>query len=183
MARVATDVYARALFELGEEKGKLSMIANDLYFMHAEMNRNPELMKLLKSPLIPNPKKKEQMEKLFGKEVEPESLHFLFTLIDKHRVDQFESMYRAFRSMFLKKNHFIEAVAITREPLTPKKREELELALSKAIGRDAIVENRVDPHIIGGVVLEMEGRVIDDSIRGRLETLHHDLRTAKGVNR
>ncbi len=163
--------YANALFELSLEEN----IADEVLCQSKEIKelllQNPEFIKLLDTPTIPKEEKVRVADKTFGDSVNKNLLNFMKVMIERknanellHSIDDFEVLYN--------KHYGIEkAVAITAVPMSEEMKNKLCEKLAKVTGEKIILTNKVDPSVIGGVVLEFSDKQYNDSIANKLSEL------------
>lgn len=171
--------YADALFALGERHGQLEEFGSALDLVAATVEREPKLRLFLDTPKVePVEKKRVLREALEGK-VPPLVLNFFLVVLDKRRqrlIPEIATEYRA-----LLDEHFgrINAeVTLAREPDEQLEREIAE-ELSERLGKTVVPRVRVEPGILGGIVVRYGDRVLDGSLRRRLVTLRRRLLDAK----
>lgn len=169
--------YAKALMDLAFEQNKLEEIHKDVKaFKEAAQNRDFYL--LIKSPIVPKPKKTAVLHALFGKAFDKVTLAFLDILVRKGReaylpeiAGEFFELYRAHKK--------ITALKIT--SASPLSEELVKALISKLQAHGAVKENveletKIDPTLIGGFVVETEGKIIDTSVQQSLKQLRHEFK-------
>ena len=163
--------YANALFELSLEENIADEVLCQSKKIKELLLQNPEFIKLLDTPTIPMEEKVRVADKTFGDSVNKNLLNFMKVMIERknanellHSIDDFEVLYN--------KHYGIEkAVAITAVPMSEEMKNKLCEKLAKVTGKKIILTNKVDPSVIGGVVLEFSDKQYNDSIANKLNEL------------
>ena len=160
--------YAEALFLLAcEEKAEREyMMALDE--IGALLRDTPELMALLSSPAIPWKERKEAALAVFGGNVPRHVLSFLQLLCEKGRIRSFEDCKAEYRRLLQIKESVISAKVVSTVPLTEDETRALTQNLEKKCGKTVTLVCSVDPSLLGGLVVELDGTVMDGSLRHRL---------------
>lgn len=175
MAELIARTYADALFEVGVETNKYELIMQELQAVDEIFKNNLQFMEVLKSPLISKDEKKSILSNIFKEELSKEVTNFFKVLIDQKRIGHFSEIKDNFKKLLNDKNNIVEAVAVTAVPLNAEKIESLKAQLSKVTGKNVVLENQIDPTLLGGVLIQMGNEQIDGSVKGRLENLKEEL--------
>lgn len=171
---VVDRVYARALFEAAAEQKRLDVVRGELAQIVAAEAEVPELRELLRNPQLDPRVRAEAMEEVLG--AGDELLrNFLLLLADKGRVAQLEEIAREFERLVAEAEGVISAELTTAIELSDADEKRLLKQIEKASGRKVEATRRVDPGLIGGIVLQVGSHRLDASIRGRLERLRRQL--------
>ena len=160
--------YAEALFllacEEGEEKGIMTALEDTAELLH----KTPELMELLSSPGIPLKERQEVARSVFGGSLPQHLLSFILLLCEKGRIRSFESCVEEYRRLLQIKESVIRAKVVSAVPLTEDEIRGLTRNLEKKSGKTVVLDCSVDPSLLGGLIVEMNGTVMDGSLRHRL---------------
>lgn len=167
-------LYAQALFELSLESESLENVCSELKQCREIFDENPQLVKLLSSPVILKTEKHEVINKIFG---ESGMVHdFICLVTDKNRISYFGKITDAFIEHYNQHNNITEMTVITSIPLKPDLKARLIKKLEQKSGKTVKLNERVDPSIIGGIILRMGNSQIDNSIKGRLDAVAQQLK-------
>lgn len=166
--------YARALFQLANEHRLLDKVHGEVEFLENGLKTSAELRQLLFSQDTKKTDKKKVFEKLL-RDRSNIFLNFMNLLLLKNREALFAIIAREFRSMYERHNKKIRAATITAEPLDAKSTKALKQFLDKTFNADVQIENRLDPAILGGLIVNVEGRVFDGSVQSQLQRLREQL--------
>jgi F-type H+-transporting ATPase subunit delta len=170
----ADRVYAHALFEAAEERGKLETIRDQLAQVAAAEAEVPELRELLRNPQVDPRARAAALEDLLsgGDEL---LRNFLLLLADKGRSGQLEEIAREFDRLVAEHEGVISAELTTAVELSDDDEQRLLKQIEQASGRKIEATRSVDPGLIGGIVLQIGSHRLDASVRGRLERLRRAL--------
>lgn len=171
-----TNVYAEALFALTCESGQLEESLSALQEIRALLSDNPELGSLLSSPAIPVGERVNTAKAVFGESTPEHVLSFLCLLCEKKQVGIFDACVREYERLW-EQYHALSVARVTvAVPMSEEKKEALRVALEKKSGRKVRLDCRVDPAILGGVIVEMDGTLTDGSLRHRLQQVKEELK-------
>jgi F-type H+-transporting ATPase subunit delta len=171
---VVDRVYATALFEAAQEKGKLDAVREQLAQVVEADAQVPELRELLRNPqLDPRARAAALEDVLAGAE---ELLrNFLLLLADKGRTGSLEEIAREFERLLAEHEGIVHAELTTAVELSDDEARTLLAQIEEASGRKVEATRSVDPALIGGIVLQVGSHRLDASVRGRLERLRREL--------
>lgn len=174
MPRVTSgECYARAVFELALGKSELERWRVDLSKI-ANIAADEELMALLEKPELSLDAKKGLLEKRLG-EVNPLALNLAGLLVSRDRLKIAGDISQEYERL-LDAHYGIEhAEVVTVLPLNEEDKERLSSRLEEITGRKFAIDAKVDPAIVGGLIIKIGDRVIDSSLRSRLEALRKNL--------
>lgn len=173
--RVVASRYAQALVGLVSDLKELDRFDEDIEFIKDLLNKDDVFRKFFLSPRVLPKNKKDLIKNVFSDKLSPEVINMLLLIIDKHR----ENIIFEFAQRFDELSDELRGVetgkVITAVPIEDENFNLLEQKVQKFSGRKITLLREVDPAIIGGVILWLGNKVIDGSIRYRLETLKKDL--------
>lgn len=178
MAKLIGKRYALALFEAGQELSKLDDFKEELNNISIALEKNVDLMQILEHPKVAKKAKKDLVAQVFEGQVSQEMLNFLYVIIDKGREENILDINIEYISLYNEEKNILEALAVTAVPMDKSSQNKLTKVLSEKLNKDVKVSNEVDEGVLGGVLLKIENKLIDGTIRGRLESME---RTIKGV--
>lgn len=167
--------YAKALVELAQEQNKLEQVKEDMEtFRGLLKNRDFELM--LKSPVIPNPKKKAILNQLLEDKTDNLSMQFFQILINKEREDVIPEIIPEFMELYREVMHISRLKITSAQPLSEEVVQDIieNLQKSRLIEEHVEVETAVDPELIGGFVLEFDDNLYDASVSNQLTGLKRE---------
>ena len=164
--------YATALFELALEEQALDTVANDLNRFNQALDAFEDLTRLVKSPVFTAEEQGRALAAILDKiEIEGLTKNFLLLVAKNRRLFATPDMISAFRAMLARHRGEAGASVVAASKLTEAQVAALKQALKAALGKDVMLEERVDPALLGGLVVRVGSRMVDSSLRTRLNTL------------
>ncbi len=174
---VAQRIYAKALFEAAKEKDRLAPVQQELDEF-VEMQREvPELRELLRNPRVERQAKADALREIAGSEDELFK-NFLLLVAEKGRGAEIDEIAREFNRLVAEEQDILDVELTTAVALSDREAEKLVGQIEKASGRKVDATRKVDPNLIGGLVLQVGSLRLDSSVRGRLNRLRQELRSA-----
>lgn len=168
--------YARALFEAASESGKLDEVVSDLNAVQQLFNELPALTQFLENPAIPALDKIDFAKTQIIPKVNSWVGNLLGLMIENKRISAFPALIDQLTDLIHKRDNVAKAEAITAAELDNQQLDKLRQALETKFGfSKVLLSNRVEPSILGGVIVKLQDQVIDGSFSGRLENLRKQL--------
>jgi F-type H+-transporting ATPase subunit delta len=164
--------YAAALFELADERHALDAVANDLRELRTMLQESPDLMRLLRSPVLAREDQAKAIAAL-GERAGLSALtrDFLGVVAGNRRLFATPAMIEAYLNQLAARRGEVTAEVTTAQPLNETQRNTLSEQLRRAVGRRVTVDLRVDPSLLGGMIVKVGSRMIDGSLKNRLQRL------------
>ena len=164
--------YANALIELAEEGKTLSKVEQDLQDLSAMIRDSDDLAFTIRSPLNNEAALLKAMNAVSDKaKFQDITKNFLSVLVQNRRLTALPKIIEAFEASLSGRRGGITVDVDVAQDLSAKQKEELQAALSKAIGKEVAINARVEPGILGGMIVTIGSYMIDDSVRRKLERL------------
>jgi len=170
--------YARALFELATAEDQVRRVETDLETITETIRGHLKLKEILGDTNFPAEKKREVIRQVFEANVSPLTLGTLTMLVDVGRDGELAAVATAYAEIAEAGTGAVTAKVTTAVPLTDELRAELTAKLSAMSGTDVELREMVDAAVLGGVVVEIGGRVLDGSVRARLTEMKSQLSVA-----
>jgi len=167
--------YAKSLIELAIERNVLDQVEKDMTYFLAVCDASPEFVRVMSNPIIPHPKKKEILKQLFTGKVSDLTLSMFVLITDKQREGYLVSMAHEFASMYRANKGIDLAEVTTAYPLQDDQRQQFINLVTKKTGKKVELIEKVKPSILGGYILKIEDRMIDESIQNKLTRLKSKL--------
>ncbi len=165
--------YARAAFDLAVSAGQEEAWLRDLRVMESILTQ-PELAALLENPAVTFDEKREVVGRAL-EGLEPMRRNFAFVLIEHRRAAEIPEIVEEFQQELNAYQGIAIAEVTTAVPLDEAESRAVAGRLERLVGKRIILEKRVDPSILGGVIARIGDRLIDGSIAGQLESLRREL--------
>ena len=176
-----TDVsreYAAALYALAAEEGEQKAVSEALKEVSACLKEQPEYKELLSSPALPAEERIKALEAAFGGRVPEVVLSFLGVLCKSRHIRQYEACAAEYQDLYRDACRIAAATAVSAVELTEEQKARLKDRLETMTGRTVELACRVDPSLLGGLTVTVDGRVIDGSLKRRLreikEVMNHE---------
>jgi F-type H+-transporting ATPase subunit delta len=167
--------YARALLEVAAaQKLDLAALATELAQAASVLQGSEELQRALTHPALPVERRKKVAEAVF-EGASPLLARLLGLLLERDRLELLADVSRLFTLLWNEERGVLTAEAITAVALGPEQKGALGKALANATGKKVELSARVDPSLLGGVLVRMGGRTYDGSVRARLQALRDTL--------
>ena len=173
----AARVYAEALFEAGKDRGKLDALHSQLGQLADAVADSHDLQVFLFSPYLSSTDKREGLARAISG-AEPELTNFLELLIEKHRMSEIFRIRRELDELWKKENRRLDVTITSAVDLDEAVVSRIGQEVERQTGEAVELASRVDPEILGGVVLQVGNMVLDASIRNRLEKLRKSVAQA-----
>lgn len=162
--------YAEALIRVGLKLNTLDIFQKELIGINEVINANQELKKFLNNPGFSSKDKKTVLEKLFKKDLNPNVYNFLKLLIDKGRIKNISDIISQYIALADEIRKCLNIEVITPEEVTKEQLSKIGDKFKKQYGSmDVKIKHRIDPKIIGGVIVKIGDKMIDGSIKGKLD--------------
>lgn len=171
MAELVSRRYALALFEAGLELQKIDAFKDELTLLNDVFIREEKLLDILGHPRINKEEKKDMVDKIFQGSLSQEVFNFMYILIDKRRESNILEIKKEYDKLYNEQKNIIKVVARTAVPMEDEAKIKLSKVLGEKLEKTIELSNQVDPSIMGGVVLRIEDKLIDGSLKGQLEDI------------
>ena len=164
--------YAAALYDLGEQAKALDAVAQDLRDLQAMVDESPDFRRLIRSPLMNRDEQWSAMDALLRQAGMHElSRKFLGVVTENRRLFALPAMAKAYLRLLAARRGEITADVTTATKLSDAQMTSLTESLKKAVGAKVAVEHKVDPEILGGLVVRVGSRMFDSSLRTKLQKM------------
>jgi len=170
-------VYAKALFEAAMDKGKLDAIRDQLAQFVEALEGNEDMQLFLFSPYFSSTEKIAGLKKAVS-DPEPEFQNFLELLLERGRMPAIFKIRRQFDALWNKENKRLGVTVTSAVELDPEITKRIGKEIEEQTGNTVELQSRVDPDILGGLVVQVGNMVLDTSIRNRLEKLRKSVASA-----
>ncbi len=176
MAKLISKTYGDALFDIAVENGKTDVFFEEVKGLKQVLTENPELSKFLGHPDIELSEKVTVMENIFKGRVSDEIVGLLRIVVTKGRSPELISILDYFIAKTKEfKKIGVASVTSAAELSDAQKRKIVEKLLSSTSYKEFEMSYKVDPDLIGGVVIRIGDRVVDGSVRNKLANLKKEL--------
>ncbi|MBD1856212.1 MULTISPECIES: ATP synthase F1 subunit delta [Leptolyngbya] len=164
--------YAQALMSLGQSNDLVDRFGEDMANILDTLNASEDLKALVASPLAKADVKKAVLNQVFGDAIHPFTRNFLMLLVDRRRITFLEGICQQYRKLLRKLKQAVLAEVISTVELSDDQKNAIRskvIAMTNANSVD--IETKIDPELIGGVIIKVGSQVIDASLRGQLRRI------------
>jgi len=170
-------VYARALFEVAQDQGKLDDVRDQLGEFADALDSNQEMQVFFFSPYFSTPEKVEGLDNVVTG-AEPIVQNFLKLLIEKSRMPAVFRVRRVFDELWQRENKLLPVEITSAIELDKKTVKQIGDRIGEETGQKIELSEHVDPDILGGLIVRVGNSIIDSSIRARLDQLRKQVAKA-----
>ena len=172
--------YATALFELALDAKSVDAVKADLEKFDALVDASEDLRRLVRSPVFGAEEQSKALAAVLDKAgIKGLAANFLKFIAANRRLFAVRDMVKAFRTLVARWKGEIHAQVTVAEPLADQHRDALISALKSVTGGKAVdIDVKVDPAIIGGLVVKLGSRQVDSSLRTKLNAIKHAMKEA-----
>jgi F-type H+-transporting ATPase subunit delta len=169
-------VYAEALLNTAEQKGRASEILQEFDALVIDLfRRDPDLEKFFASSAIGHDRKQEILEKTFKGRADDVFVDFLLVLNKHDRLDVIRAVHAAYRELFDERAGRIRVQVRSAVPLATDQAEALRQEIRSKFAKEPVLDARVDPDLIAGMVVQVGDWRLDSSVQCRLRNIHDQL--------
>jgi F-type H+-transporting ATPase subunit delta len=168
-------MYGGSLYGLAAEEGIETELLPQVEGTAKLFADSPDYLHLLSLPNLPKKERCGLIDEAFGGQVHAYVVNFLKILCENGLLRELSGCAAEFRARYNAAHGIVEAAAVSAVALTDAEKARLEEKLSAMTGKTVHVHNRVDPTVLGGIRLDMEGERLDGTVQARLEALRRDI--------
>jgi len=169
--RIATR-YAKSLLELSQEQKVLDTVLSDMKLLEEVCDTNRDFLLVLRNPIVSSDQKLKILTSIFGGKVHNLTLEIFKILTRKKREQYLYEIAQVFQQQYNVLKGIVEASVTTVSPLSATNKKEIMALLDKVTNQAKVeLKETVDPDLIGGFVLKIGDKQIDDSVSGKLREL------------
>jgi F-type H+-transporting ATPase subunit delta len=169
--------YATAVFDLAVEMKSVDAVASDFAALKRMMAASPDLARLVRAPIFGRDEQKKGLEAVLGKMgANPLTIRFVALLAAKRRLFGLTDIIGAFNAMVARQRGEMRAEVTSARTLKDGEIEELKRVLKDKLKRDPQIETHVDPTLLGGLIVKVGSRMIDSSLRTKLNGMRAAMR-------
>lgn len=167
--------YAKSLLDLAKEKNIINDIYNDILLFNNTLSQNNQLVSLFKSPVINGNKKFAVVKSIFGSKLNALTIAFIEIIIRKRREMFLPAVAEAFIAQYKDLNNIVNASLKTAVAINDNLTAEVRNFIEKQSGKKIDLTIKVEPNLIGGMVIQIEDKLYDASIAGKLKKAKKEL--------
>ncbi len=168
-------VYGGSLYDLASEEKLTDAILEQMKEVKQIFRDNPDYLKLLSEPSVKKAERTDLIEKAFGAEAERYLVNFLKILCEKNILTEYEGCVEEFIRRYNADNGIAEAMVTSAVELTDAQKKALKEKLEKVSGKTVNLVTKVNPAVLAGLKVELEGVELDGSVSGRMSGISKKL--------
>ena len=166
--------YGGSLYELAAEEQLTDQLLAELDVAVSCIKQDPDYLRLLSTPSVPKKERCALLDKAFA-DAHPYLVNFLKLLCEEGLLAELPGCARAYRDRYNTDHGILEATVVSAAPLSDTSREKLIAKLQEMTGKTVQLTAKVDPSILGGLRLDLNGTRLDGTVQRRLELLHDNI--------
>jgi F-type H+-transporting ATPase subunit delta len=164
--------YATALFELAQEEHVIESVAGDLSRFQKLLDESEDLRRLVRSPVFSAEDQLAALDAILARaEIGGLAANFIRLVTRNRRLFAIADMIKAYRVLVAQSKGEVAAEVTSAEPLADAHLEELKAAIKASIGRDVDLALKIEPAILGGLIVKVGSRMVDNSLKTKLQNL------------
>lgn len=167
--------YAVALFDAAKAEDVLDQVYGDAVSFARLLEAERPFRRFLVSLQATPDEKKDIVIKAIGDRASGLFVKFVLLLIDKKRIGNYEEIEKAFEALYEEERGIVEVALVTAIPLDAELERKAKVTVEKRTGKTTKIVKRVDPGVIGGVIMIVGDKIIDGSIRNHLAQMRQEL--------
>ena len=168
-------MYGGSLYDLAAEEGLDTRILDELDAVTALIRNDPEYLRLLSTPSIPKKERCGLLDEALRGQVHLYVLNFLKILCEKGTLRELPGCARAYRVRYNQAHGILEATATSAVAMTEQQTKSLHDKLETLTGKTIDLKTKVDPAVLGGIRLDIEGTELDGTVQNRLASLRANI--------
>lgn len=163
--------FAKSVLDLAVEKNVLDEVRADMALILSACQASKDLRVMLSSPIVNNEKKMSVLNKVFGGKIGELSLKFIQLITKKGREGALMDIAYAYEQLYLEHKNILKAEVLSVDGISDTVRTKVKELVAKAYNKEVLLEEKVDPELIGGLILTVSDKQVDASIRSQLDKL------------
>lgn len=164
--------YAVALFELADERHELDAVADDLRELRTMLLASGDLLRMVRSPVLTRAEQGKAMAVIAADaELSKLTSDFIAVVAGNRRLFAVPAVIEAYLAKLAERRGEVTAEVTAAQPLSDTQHNSLTEQLRRAVGSRVAIDVRVDPSLLGGMIVKIGSRMVDGSLKGRLQRL------------
>ena len=163
--------YGTARLEAARETGTENQILEEGFCVLEILEQEPELFAFINYPAISAEEKKEVLGKIFEGRICPQLMNFLYVLVDKRRTRNIGRIMKVYKTLMDREEGYTYGIIYSVVPLSDERLAKFEEQTSRLLRLNVKLENEIDPKLMAGVKILVEGKIIDASYKRRFDEL------------
>lgn len=171
--------YAQALMSVAQSNNVVDRVGEDVNTLLDLLKSSEDLRNFLANPLTKAEAKKAVLQQIVGEQLHPYTRNFLMLLVDRGRILFIEGICKQYQALLRKLNQTVLAEVISAVELNDGQKQSVrDKVMAMTNARQVELETKIDPELIGGVIIKVGSQVVDASLRGQLRRISLRLSSA-----
>lgn len=171
--------YAQALMSVARSHDLAEQFGNDIRSLLSLLEGSPELRQFIANPFIKDDDKKGVLQRISGEDIHPYLRNFLMLLIDRRRITFLEGIAHKYLELLREFNQTVLAEVISAVELSDTQKQSVrEKVIAMTSARQVELNTKIDPELIGGVIIKVGSQIVDASLRAQLRRIGMRLTSA-----
>ncbi len=172
----ASEIYGQSLYRLAAEEKIEQQLMEELSAVREIFAANPDYIRLLSEPSVSRVERIKLVDEAFGGQIHPYLLNFLRIITENGMIRNFFGCFKTFRSLFNSEHGITDAVVTSAVELTEDQAQRLLAKLENVTGKKVLMTRKVDPAVLGGLRVELDGMLYDGTVSGKLADIGKQVR-------
>lgn len=168
--------YAKSLIDLARDENAIEAVRQDMAQVVEVMKESSQLRAVMANPIIKTDKKQAIVKEIFGDKIHKSVLAFFDIMIKKGRAGILYATSIEFIEAYNREKNIVLAKVVSAAPLSPEHTQQIKELIKKETKGEVILDNEVNPDLIGGFIITIGDKQIDTSILGKLNKLEKHLK-------
>lgn len=173
--RIIAERYANAVMELADNEADQEDILAQISDINTSISNSDDLKKIIFSPVVSSKEKKDVITNIFSTTTSGVVINFLKLLVDKNRFDIFSSIVKEYRAKINERKGVLSLKVTSAIELNENEKAMVKVKLQKVLDKEIELDFGVNNDIIGGLIFEVNDKVIDCSLLKRLQTIKKEI--------
>lgn len=164
--------YAEALMSLCQSSDLTQRFGEDVAALLNLLQESPEFQQFIINPIVKAEDKKAVLQRVAGEQLHPYTMNFLKILVERRRILFLEGICKHYQALLRKLNQTVLAEVTSAVELSDSQKQSVrEKAMAMTSAQQVDLDTKIDPDLIGGVIIKVGSQVIDASLRGQLRRI------------
>lgn len=167
--------YGEGLYSLCAEEGLALDVLQEMRCLKEEFHRNPDFIRLLGNMSMPKQERVQIVHQALNGQIHGYLLNFIKILVERGAMHSFADCLEAYSECYNREHQVAEAEVTTARPLDDAQRARLMARLKEMTGKEVVLREKIDSSVLGGVLLQMDGKRYDNTVKHRLDAIRQTM--------
>jgi F-type H+-transporting ATPase subunit delta len=175
----AVHAYATSILQLAKESGQVDPIAGELREIHQILSENPAFQSLLADPGVSEAEREQVLKRVFAGKINQILMNALGVMNNKGRLGILSEVAQNYQDLLDEERGKIEVDVTVAQKLSNEELEQVRRRVGEALKKDVIIHQYVDDSIIGGLIVRVQDKLIDASVRTQLQMIKQQMLSSR----